>query len=494
MQTTQITRRAALLGAAAGGFNIIRGAATPRRNVLFIAIDDLNDWIGCMGGHPQTKTPNLDRLAAKGTLFTNAHCAAPLCNPSRTALMTGIRPSTSGVYSNSQPFRQSSVLKNAVTLPMHLRDIGYKAIGAGKIYHGGFPDPQTWNDYWPTAKENAPRGAVPPADQQKPLNGIPGRASENMDWGPLNAPDEEMSDMLVTGWAAQQLSRKVNDPLFLACGIFRPHLPWYVPKKYFDMYPLHDIQLPVVQDDDLDDVPAIGRRFAGATGEGAPGKLSDHARITGAGKWKDGVQAYLASIAFADACLGKVLRALETGPNANDFTVVLWSDHGWHLGQKLHWRKFTLWEEATRNVFMVDAPGITKPGARCAKPVSLLDIYPTLIDACGAPPRKEIEGTSLIPLLKDPKAKRETPAVTTYLRGNHSVRDERWRYIHYSDGGEELYDHANDPHEWPIRAASPRFKRGKPGLRNGCPRGVRPVPPRPKTGLTKDHGWVSPME
>ena len=387
MQAHHTTRRAVILGAATAGFNIIRGAATPRRNVLFIAIDDLNDWIGCLGGHPQTKTPNLDRLAGKGVLFTNAHCSAPLCNPSRTALMTGIRPSTSGVYSNSQPFRQSAVLKNAVTLPMHLRDSGYKAIGAGKIYHGGFPDPQTWNDYWPTAKETAPRGAGPGPDQPKPLNGIPGRGNENLDWGPLAAADDEMSDMLTAGWAAEQLSKKVNDPLFLACGIFRPHLPWYVPKKYFDMFPLSSIQLPQVKENDLDDVPAMGRKFSGATGDGANAGKGDHARITGAGKWKDGVQAYLASIAFADACLGRVLRSLETGPNAGDFTTVLWSDHGWHLGQKLHWRKFTLWEEATRNVFMVDAPGITKPGGRCARPVSLLDIYPTLIDACGVPPR-----------------------------------------------------------------------------------------------------------
>lgn len=369
-----LNRRQFIQAAGAGSLAVFSRAATPRRKILFISVDDLNDWVGCLGGHPQTKTPNLDRLAGQGVLFTNAHCAAPECNPSRSALMTGIRPSTSGVYSNAQPFRQSPVLRDAVTLPMHLRASGYRAMGAGKIYHGGFPDPQSWDDYWPSRLEKAPLGGEPGPKQKLPLNGIPEPAPVIIDWGAVDAADEDMSDMKVAAWAAEQLSKKVSDPLFLACGIFRPHLPWYVPRKYFDMFPLDSIRLPVVKEDDLDDVPPIGRKFAVF--------LGDHARITRFGKWKEGVQAYLASIAFADACVGRVLRALETGPNAGDFTVVLWSDHGWHLGQKLHWRKFTLWEESTRNVLTICAPGITRPGGRCVRPVSLLDVYPTLVDIC----------------------------------------------------------------------------------------------------------------
>jgi arylsulfatase A-like enzyme len=413
-------------------------AATNKPNILFIAIDDLNDWIACLGGYAgKIHSPNLDRLASRGVLFTNAHCAAPLCNPSRTALMTGVRPSTSGVYLNSQPFRQSAVLKDAVTLPMHLRAHGYTAIGSGKIYHGAFPDPQSWDDYSPSQKRTTPPGAGPdPA--ALPLNGIPRTAQ--FDWGPINASDEDMSDGKVAAWASQQLGKRHGKPLFLACGIFRPHLPWYVPKKYFDMYPLDEIVLPKVKEDDLNDVPTIGKKFARPDG--------DHRRVIEFGQWKKAVQSYLASITFADAMVGKVLRALETGPMSTDTMLVLWSDHGWHLGEKLHWRKFTLWEEATRNVLMMTAPGITKPGGRCARPSSLLDVYPTICDVAGVPKPHSLEGTSLMTLLRDPSARRDEPAVTTYFRGNHSVRNEHWRYTRYSDGAEELFDHRQDPYEW----------------------------------------------
>lgn len=466
-----ITRRAAIRAASLGGLSVFVRGATPRRNILFVAIDDMNDWIGCLGGHPQTKTPNLDKLASQGVLFTNAHCAAPLCNPSRSALMTGIRPSTSGVYSNIQPFRQSAVLRGAVTLPMHLRESGYRAIGSGKIYHGGFPDPQSWDDYWPSQSVANPRGAGPGPDQRRPLNGIPaGAGQEHVDWGPLDAGDDDMSDMKISGWAAEQLSKKVSAPLFLACGIFRPHLPWYVPRKYFEMFPLDSIQLPIAKEDDLADVPAIGRKFAAAGG--------DHPRITSYGKWKEGVRAYLASIAFADACVGRVMRALETGPNSNDFDVVLWSDHGWHLGEKLHWRKFTLWEEATRNVLMIRAAGVTKPGGRCARPASLLDLYPTIAELCATPGRKELEGTSLAPQLRNPAAPREVPAVTTYLRGNHSVRDERWRLIRYADGAEELYDHTKDPQEWSNLAGRPEVQQTRDRLAKWLPKSDAEDSPR----------------
>jgi arylsulfatase A-like enzyme len=475
-----LTRRQFFPAAAAGSLTILTRAATPRRNLLFIAIDDLNDWVGCLGGHPQTRTPNLDRLAQQGVLFTNAHCAAPLCNPSRAALMTGIRPATSGVYTNSQPFRQSPVTKDAVTLPMHLRAHGYSVIGSGKIYHGGFPDPQSWDDYWPSQRQNKPPDPQPP---NLPANGIPG--SGNLDWGPLDNPDEDMGDMKVAEWVSRQLAKKAAQPRFLACGIFRPHLQWYVPRKYFEMFPVNQIQLPLVKEDDLNDIPPIGIQFARPDG--------DHKRITSHGKWREAVQAYLASIAFSDAAVGRVLRALETGPNAGDFSIVLWSDHGWHLGEKLHWRKFTLWEEATRNVLMASIPGITRPGGRCRRPVSLLDLYPTLIDVCGLAPRPELEGRSLIAQLKDPAAPREAPALTTYLRGNHSVRDERWRYIRYRDGGEELYDHDNDPQEWTNLAAKPELQELKARLAQWLPKTDAPDSPTAR-GVDEDGDLGSRQE
>ncbi len=471
VSTTRRHFLASLAGAAA-----VRSPAAPaaadRQNVLFIAIDDLNDWIGCLGGHPDAKTPNFDRLAGRGVLFTNAHCAAPLCNPSRAAIMTGIRPSTSGVYLNSQPWRKSEVLAGAVTLPQHFMAHGYWVAGAGKIYHGRYPDPPSWHEYWPSQTQNRPRDPVPP---NRPLNGIPKTA--HFDWGPVKVRDSEMGDRKVVQWAADQLHRKHDRPFFLACGIFRPHLPWYVPEKYFDMFPLGRITLPEVKADDLDDVPPIGRKFANPEG--------DHRKVIQYGQWKKAVQGYLASIAFADACLGKLLEAFDASPYRDTTTIVLWSDHGWHLGEKLHWRKFALWEEATHNVFLVVSPGLTKSGTVCRRPVDMMDIYPTLIDICGLRKREGLEGISLLPWLKNPELEKERPALTTYQRGNHSVRTERWRYIRYHDGTEELYDHEKDELEWYNLAARPEYADLKRKLARWFPKTDAPNSPieRRRTGI-----------
>ena len=453
------TRRQALAALSAPWF--LKSAPAKKPNILFIAIDDLNDWIGCLGGNKQAKTPNLDKVAARGTLFTSAHCAAPLCNPSRAALMTGVRPSTSGVYDNNQPFRQAPVLKNAATLGQHLKANGYRSLGMGKIFHNGgvgpYGDTDTWDEYTSPPAFPGPRG-----------EGTAGAAKQgHFDWAPLDLSDEEISDTKTAAWAARQLAAKHDKPLFLATGIFRPHLPWYVPKKYFDLYPLDSIDLPIVKEDDLNDVPAQGRKFAKADG--------DHRRVTQAGKWKEAVQAYLASISYCDMVVGRVMRALETSPMGKDMHVVLWSDHGWHLGEKSHWRKFSLWEESTRNVMMWNVPGLTKPGSRCDRTVSLIDIYPTLCDLAGlAPPalngKPQLDGQSLVPLLKNPAAPRREPAITTYFQNNHAIRAERWRYIHYADGGEELYDRRQDPMEWTNLAAKPELASTKAALAAWLPK------------------------
>lgn len=442
-------------------------AARPagRRNVLFIAIDDLNDWVGCLGGHPDVRTPNLDRLAARGLLFTNAHCAAPLCNPSRAALMTGLRPSSTGVYDNNQPFRKAAVARGAVTLPQYFMANGYRVVGGGKIYHSSFPDPESWQEYFPSQRQTQPPDPVPP---QRPVNGIPNAA--HFDWGPLDVPDSEMGDWKVAEWARRELGRRHDRPFFLAVGFFRPHLPWYVPRKYFEMYPEEKVTLPLVKDDDLDDIPPIGRKFALAQG--------DHQKVIQYGQWRKAVQGYLASITFVDAQVGRVLEALDDGPNAQDTVIVLWSDHGWHLGQKLHWRKFALWEEATHNVLILAAPGVTRAGSRCSRPVSLMDIYPTLVELCELPPRGGLEGVSLMPLVRNPAAPWERPALTTYLRGNHSVRSERWRYIRYSDGTEELYDHLNDELEWHNLAGRPQYHAIKRELARWLPPADAPDSPQ----------------
>lgn len=409
-----------------------------------ICVDDLNDWIGCLGGHPDSVTPNFDRLAKESVLFTNAHCAAPLCNPSRAALMTGIRPSSSGIYQNNQPWRTAPRLARTRTLPQYFQDHGYKSIGGGKTYHDAFPDPESWEEYFPSKTKQKP---VDPKPDKTPVNGLPNMAQ--FDWGPISQGDEAMGDHQVVDWAMGQMAKDHGRPLFLAVGLYRPHLPWYVPKRYFDLYPIDKLTLPKVNGDDLDDVPPIGKQMAKPDG--------DHRIVTGHGQWKAAVQGYLASIRFADTQLGRVLDAFEKSPLAKNAVVLLWSDHGWHLGEKLHWRKFSLWEEATHNVLMMKVPGLTAPGGRCDRTVSLMDVFPTLTDICGLPPKKECEGVSLRPLLANPKAKWDRAALTTYGRANHSVRTERWRYIRYSDGTEELYDRAQDPLEWKNLAGEPKY-------------------------------------
>jgi arylsulfatase A-like enzyme len=310
-----------------------------------------------------------------------------------------------------------------------------------------------------------------------PLNGldrvtdVPGPVNPNeFDWGPFDKPDLEMGDGRLTVWADRLLSREHEQPLFLAVGTFRPHLPWYAPRPYFEQYPIEDVQLPKVKEDDLDDVPGAGKRFAAA-------RRRDFDLILHTGKWREAVQAYLASISFADALVGRLLDALDAGGQAEKTIIVLWSDHGWHLGEKGHWHKMTLWEEATRVPLVIVAPGVTRPGTRSTRPVSLVDLYPTLIDLCGLEPKKDLDGTSLVPLLEDPEAKWDRPALITYLRGNHAVRSRRWRYIRYADGGEELYDHANDPDEWTNLADRPELADVKRRLSGWLPKTDAPDAP-----------------
>ena len=439
-------------------------ANAARPNVLFIAIDDLNDWTGCLGGHPDVKTPNIDRLAGRGVLFERAYCSAPACNPSRASLLTGVLPSTSGVYQNSQPWRPA--MPDAVTLPQHFLANGYKVCGRGKIFHSGkgnqFFCEKSWQHYIPKGGD--------PAPPNRPANGIPRTA--HFDWGPVSASDDEMDDTKVAKWAAEFLGQTHEKPFFLAVGLFRPHLPWYAPKEYFDRYPLDKVTLPNVNENDLDDVPPLGRRMARPEG--------DHKRVIEHNQWRQAVQGYLASITFTDTNVGRVLDALDHSPHADNTIVVLWGDHGWHLGEKLHWRKFALWEEATHAPLMLVAPGVTKPGGRSPRTVSFLDIYPTLCDLCSLPITKQLEGTSLRPLLEAPAAPWERPALTTHGRNNHSLRSEHWRYIRYRDGTEELYNEDDDPLEWRNVASEAKYAHVKEGLSKWLPKVIVEDAPRVK--------------
>jgi arylsulfatase A-like enzyme len=423
------------------------GSDKKQPNILFVAIDDLNDWVGVLGGHPQARTPNLDRFSKRGVLFTRAYCPAPACNPSRAALLTGLRPSTTGVYHNDQPWRPA--VPDAVTLPAYLRGHGYLVWGGGKIFHGGFPDAKAWHEYFQGKNQFAAKKI---ADE-----GIGG----NMQWGPIDGGDEVMSDTQITDWAIKKLNQKHDRPFFLAVGYQKPHLAWHAPKKYFDMHPLAKVQLPKHLETDLDDVPPLGVKMAKPQG--------DHKKITEAKLWKNAVQAYLATTTYMDTQFGRLMDALEQSGHAENTIVILWSDHGWSHGQKQHWRKFSLWERDCRVVFMISAPKLTPQGVRCERTVNLMDIYPTVIDVCGLPAKKELEGHSLVTLLRDPKATWEHPSITTHGRNNHSIRNERWRYIRYRDGTEELYDHDADPLEWRNLAKAPEHARVREELASRLP-------------------------
>lgn len=439
----------------------------PKPNVLFIAVDDLNAWVGALGKRSDIKTPNIDRLAKRAQLFTRAYCPAPSCNPSRAALLTGVRPSTSGVYENDNPWRLA--LPDAITLPQHFMANGYEVIGAGKIFHNAYNDRKSWHQYFAPPRF--------PEPEKVPANGL---NSGHFDWSPVKATDEEMGDYKIVSWALERLQEKREKPLFLAVGLIRPHLPWFVPEKYFSQYPLESVKRPPVKENDLADVPAEGRRLAKPNG--------DHRKVTQSGQWEKAVQGYLASITFADAMIGRLLDGLEKSPDGKNTVIVFWGDHGWNLGEKEHWRKFALWEETTRVPFMMVVPGITTPGAVCERPVNLMDIYPTLIDVCGLSPKTGLEAVSLMPLLQDPKAAWDRPSVMTYLRGNHAVRTERWRYIRYHDGGEELYDHEADPNEWTNVAGDARYADVKKDLARWLPKADAPTAPTRREGGGRQQG------
>lgn len=419
-------------------------------NVLFIAVDDLNDWIGCLDNHPGAQTPNLDRLAGNGTLFTNAHCASPACNPSRVSLITGVSPTTSGVYHNRDDWRQFESLEGVVTLPEHFRKNGYRTAGSGKIYHAhslnqeafmGFLDPEPWDEWFPSKELQMPYEVQP---DSMPVNGNSKFYNGYFDWSPLDIDDEEMADAKVVSWAERQLGRKHDKPLFLAVGIYRPHVPWYTPQVWYDQHPLEEVVLPETLENDLEDIPQAGQDLA---------RQHWQKWLVENSKWQGAVQAYLASMSFADAMIGRLIEALEDGPLASNTIVVLWSDHGYHLGQKEHWEKFALWEQTTRvplifRDYRTERRSSFRQGAVCSQPASLLDIYPTLAELCGLEIPGHSEGNSLVPYLEDPGMEPVQPVVITHKPGMHAVRSEQWRYITYPDGSEELYELDKDPLEF----------------------------------------------
>ena len=442
-------------------------AGADRPNILFIAIDDQNDWIGHLGGHPMAKTPHLDKLAARGTSFANAHCNAPLCNPSRTSLLLGLRPTTTGIYGLSPWFRTLPALKDRVTLPQHFENQGYRTAATGKIYHGGTGSGSGGGGGGGKAKAKgkakaaaaqvpefqvtAPYGGVGTKPPQKLTPPAPMGNHPLMDWGvwPLDNDDTGKGDYQVASWTVGQIKNAPKDqPFFLAAGFFLPHVPCYATQKWFDLYPDDDSVLPKILENDRADTP----RFSWYLHWELPEPRLKW--IKESNQWRNLVRSYLACTSFVDAQIGRLLTALDEAGIADNTIVVVWGDHGWHLGEKEITGKNTLWDRGTKVPLIFAGPGV-KGGQRCLQPAELLDIYPTLIELTGVPARDDIEGLSLAPQLKDAAMKRERPAITSHNQGNHGIRSEKWRYIHYADGSEELYDMVKDPNEWTNLANQP---------------------------------------
>jgi len=441
--------------------------ASERPNILFLSVDDMNDWAGVLDGHAgmEIKTPNIDRLAKSSLVFTNAHAAAPACAPSRTGLLTGVHPARIGVdkipWGDGPQWRNLEVLQDVETIEEFFKNRGYKTLGGGKIYHSQAPpwsptsqvEPENWDFYYPSPYIQHPHQIRPPDSVIFPdtVNNETRPGGNWWTWGPIQAPDEKMADYHVAEWASYELSQEHDPPFFLAAGTWKPHDPWEIPQKYFDMYPLEEVDRPEYKKDDLNDAFNHGRRGL-------------HEWVLRNNQWDRIVQSYAAAVTFADAMIGRVLDALEQSPHADNTIVVLWSDHGMHMGEKENFEKFTLWERSTRVPLIIHVPegteGVpdgTEPGSRYTHPVSLMDLDPTLAEASGFETPAHLDGTSLVPMMTDQSIKRG-PVVSSYSfswgrRENpvtgHAVRSERYRYIYYpSVGLEELYDHRTDPNEW----------------------------------------------
>jgi arylsulfatase A-like enzyme len=443
-----------------------------RPNVLFIVADDLNDWVGFLGGHPQTR--NLDRLAARGVAFVNASCPSPLCGPSRAAVFSGREPYRTGAYRNHDDIER--LVPGIALLPMHLKSQGYHTLGTGKLLHHAraehydasfFPE-NRWSPFDPAAVDYTPeelpsKGTADPRhvvtlpngrSLTLPLNRMPSDrrpndpVGESFDWGPVDVPDQAMGDTQAADWAIAHLGRPSPGPFFLGVGFYRPHIPLYVPAQYFAPFPIDSIQLPPQREDDLADLPPIGRRIAREAAT-----AGSHASVVQYRKWQAAVAAYLACVHYVDHEVGRLLDALDDGPHADNTLIVFFGDHGWHLGEKQHWGKVTGWERAVRTPLAV-APArrdraAFAAGGRSTQPVSLIDLYPTLVEYCGvAAPAHPLDGQSLVPLMRNPAEETGRTVVSTIDQVHFSVRDKRWRYVRYADGSEELYDLQTDPNEW----------------------------------------------
>lgn len=445
--------------------------ATPRKrmNVLLLVADDLNSWmLGDPRRYPgKVIAPNLRKLAGSGVNFSRAYTASPVCSPSRTALFSGVRPWKSGHYRNALQVKNSKPLQDALSLAGTFKRAGYSTASYGKITHG-WDQREHWDARIGHKRDPAPPGA--------PLTPV-GRGEQ--DWGPIHLTEAQMNDTRNANAAIARLREKHDKPFFIAFGTFNPHMPWYVPKKYFDLFPLDDLPVPKLLKKDLEDVPERGQGLTQSKG-----KFVD--QILKHGLHPKAVQAYLATTAYVDAQIGRVLDALEKSPYRDNTIVVFLTDHGFHLGEKHHWQKSTLWEEATHTLLMFRVPGLTPAGKVSERFVSLQDVYPTLVELCGLQSPKYLDGRSLVPLLKRPDADWSSTAITCLsdsrlsIQAFVTIRNEQGRYIRYVAGQEEFYDTSRDPREWKNQIKTPIYAKTIERLRKAVPaltEMASPLPP-----------------
>lgn len=428
--------------------------AADRPNVLFIAVDDLNDFPTFAGRYPDAKTPNMDQLAERGIVFTNAHCQFPLCGPSRASVMSGMLPSTLGyeTHMRDEALQQRAQQLDTELLHTYFQNHGYKAMAVGKICHN-----------------HVPRGSVDESGGRGSFAGGTGKLKQNWhqqgtstDWAMAPAKDEDLPDDKAADWAIKRLEEQHDKPFFLMVGFLRPHVPWYVPKKWFDLYEKETIELPPYKSDDLSDVPQMAKDIS---------ILPQMPRTDWAienDQWRNIVHAYLACISFSDHQVGRVLDALDRSPHKDNTIIVLWSDHGYHMGEKNTFQKQSLWERSSHVPLVIAGAGL-EGQRRCDRIVSLLDLYPTLVEMCDLPANAKNEGRSLVPLLQKPDKPWDYPAITGWQKNSFAVQDHRYRYIRYGDGSEELYDHQSDPNEWTNLAGEVEHEPIKQALSQSLP-------------------------
>ena len=467
----QLTRREFTASLAAGA--VACTADTPPLNVLFIASDDLTSTLGCYG-HPTVKSPNIDALAARGVRFDNAYCQFPFCGPSRASLMTGLRPDTTGVVTNRKvDFREWS--PDTITLPQLFKNNGWRSMRVGKMFHMGVPggvgtmahqDPPSWDvSISPPGDEHESVG--PGGDPNPDL-----RHGLKMQWV-QTATAEGQADDAAADTAINLLRESAGDRFFLGLGFVRPHTPFVAPSRFFDMYPLDEIELIHNPPDDLDDIPAPAKNLRPFLWH-QMGMSEENQRIS--------LRGYYASVSFMDEQVGRVLDELERLEIADRTVVVFFGDHGWHLGEHTHWQKMSLMEESVRAPLIISAPGARGAGRSTQALAEFVDFYPTLSELAGLTPPSNLEGVSLVPVLDDPAASVKDAAFSQVQWEDRifgrTVRTDRYRYIRWEGdgGGEELYDHEMDPREFTNLAQVPAHAAVLEQMRTRLDQG----PPKPK--------------